>query len=190
MSDSHKGFFEGKKLKASYVADDEPVPTTRSARNEKQAVRRVEKLSEVVQDALVHRVKDPGGDKVMRVTHDEFMRMKDDPEFQLFSQYMNLILCYGDGRPRDKPLRPFLEHELGMYRGKVVVLANNPGDGQLTGKIIQVTQQLGDGVLDGTLFDDGKPRVVSTVPILPEPDPFPSMRLIKDSDDDHCCDDH
>ena len=168
--DSQLGFFAGKKLKASYVADDEnpeEVQKERRAIDERQSVRRIEKLSAVVQDALMNRVQDPGGDKVMRVTHDEFMKMSKDGEFKSFAQYAPLLLNYADGRPRAAPLRPFLKDEVGMYRDKVVVLANNPGDGARTGKLIPVEAD-----------------------IKPEPDPFPSskrlneMRLVSKTDDD------
>lgn len=157
----HENFFAGKKLKASYIGDDEQaeeVAPVRTEADEKQGMRRIEKLSAVVEQSLTSRVDNPGGDMIMRVTHDEFMKMKDDPKFKLFSQYMNLILNYADGRPRPHPIRPFMANELGMYtngRGevKIVILTNNPGDGAIAGTIMQVPDNIG---------------------IRAEPDPFPS----------------
>lgn len=149
---SHQEFFKNKKPVVSVLAEDEdPIEYAKRMAEEKQSVRRVGKLSSMVEDALINRVKEPSGDGIMRVTHDEFMRMKDDPHFRLFSQYMNLILNYANGAPRERPIRPFLENEVGMYKDQIVCLNNNPGDGARSGTFIPVGVQL-----------------------QAEPDPFPS----------------
>jgi len=184
MSNDHRGFFAGKKLKASYTLDDEDqneaeeAQKEQSARDQTQSVRRIEKLSTAVQDALVNRVQDPGGDRVMRVTFDEFMKMKDDQHFQSFAQYCTLILNYASGAPRPQPLRPFLENEVGMYNGKIVCLTNNPGDGTHTGAII--------GMKTPEMYKREREAEVppSSGAVAVEPDPFPSpkMTLITDED--------
>lgn len=141
---SHANFFANKKPKVSYVADEEDAEQAKqSARDQRQSVRRIEQLSTAVQDALLNRVSDAGGDQVMRVTWEEMLRMQDDPKFKSFAKYCHLILNYADGSPRPQPLRPFLEHEVGMYTNakgeeKIVVLKNNPGDGALSGKLVSM----------------------------------------------------
>lgn len=158
---SHLDFFKGKAPKMSVVADDEdPIAVAQTLAQQKQTARRVASLSSVVQDALINRVTNPTGSNVRHVTYDEFEKMRKDPDFKTFSQYMNLILNYADGTARERPLRPFLEHEVGMYKNQIVCLKNNPGDGQRTGKIMPVGVQL-----ERPAWDRPQPTA--------EPDPFP-----------------
>ena len=51
-----------------------------------------------------------------------------NPQFQPFSLYGPNLACYDNGIPRPKPLRPILENEVGMYKGKIVVLTDSGPD--------------------------------------------------------------
>jgi hypothetical protein len=112
-------------------------------REARQGLRRVEMLDQLVQKVALERVQDPsGGSSVMKVTFAEFERIAKDPEFESLAKYMNKLLCYADGTPRAKPIRPLLENEMGMYRGRMVVLTGMPGD-TTAGTYVQVTETLG-----------------------------------------------
>lgn len=144
------GLFDPARKKASKILIVEDTADVEvAARDAKQTMRRQDALSNVIQEALVTRVADPGGPSVYRATFDEFVRMKDDPEFVTLAQYARNLVLYADGTPRPTPIRPLLENEMGMWRGKVVVVTNNPGDSHV-GTFQQVKEQ------------------------LVEPDPFPS----------------
>lgn len=69
------------------------------------------------------------GPNVMTVTFDEFMRMRDDPEYSGLMSYARNLVEYADGRPRPHPVRPLLKNEVGVYRGRIVVMkGDNPDD--------------------------------------------------------------
>jgi hypothetical protein len=134
MSDDkkdHLAFFANKEARKVIVADDE-------TRNNRQTVRRADALQQLAENTL-QRVKEPNGDIIRRVTFDEYMKMRTDPQFQALGTYMNALLCYADGTPRERPIRPLIENEMGMYRGKIVVITNNPGDGKRDGVVIAMT---------------------------------------------------
>jgi hypothetical protein len=141
MSDdySHRRFFEGKQAKLVITDDTEnPGEHAVNAQDERQALRRAKKLSEVVEHALVNRVDGVQGDLFLRVTFDEFVKINKDPEFQSLASYAHHLLNYADGRPRPIPIRPIAANEMGMYRGRYVILTNNPGDGARDGIMVAV----------------------------------------------------
>lgn len=133
-------FFARKAPKVHVYAEDETIPNA-SERDARQAIRRQARLAEVVQASIADRVREPQGGNFMKVSWDEFMRIKDDPEFQTLAQYQHKLYNYPDGRPRATPIRPLIEHELGMYRDKIVLLNSNPGD-QFVGTLHQVAAQV------------------------------------------------
>lgn len=152
--DSHKDHFEVRKPKLTLIGDDEnpanftgeieqkfPAPTER---DQKQKTRRVERLSEAVSSALVARVVDPSGDRVLKVSYKEFEKIRQDPEFQSFATYAQNLLYYDDGRPRPMPLRPLLQNEVGMYRGKIVFLKDAGPDDVGEGKYHSVGAAIGE----------------------------------------------
>lgn len=119
--------------------------------NARQQGRRAGVLSDMVQNALIDRVKDPTGPDVMKVTWKEFERMRHDPNFKSFAQYMNTLMYYTDrhgfvdfDKPRARPVRPLLQNEVGMYYHKIVVLADAGPDDIGEGKYFTVLADLRD----------------------------------------------
>ncbi len=107
--------------------------------------KRVGQREQHLQQILANRI-EPGGDVSIRVSWEQFEKMHSeyrearlanrhhDFPFQPFSAYAQHITHYADGRPRvdaegnPKPVRMFMENEVGMYMGKFVILDRNPGD--------------------------------------------------------------
>ena len=142
-----RGFFAGRKARIVLTADDEVLPPANDA-DARQAIRRQERLTQTFQQALTTRVSDPGGDRFMKVTWTELERLRTDPAYRSLATYMNHLLCYVDisgtpmlDKPRAKPIRPLVKDEMGMYKDKIVVLINNPGD-QYVGTLHPVGVQL------------------------------------------------
>lgn len=163
---SHKGFFANKAPKMVLVGEDENVQDLKSVSEAaaKQALLRTQRLQVMVNDT-VGRVKGASSPDIMRVTWDDFSKMRTDSDFEQLGKYAQNLTSYldkdGVWQPRRVPLRPLLENEVGMYHGKIVVLANNPGDGKST----------------GTIFGYTPPPAPEHVPVVDvEPDPFPSTR--------------
>lgn len=93
----------------------------------KEAVRKV-RLEEHFTKLLLNRV-EASGDRVMRVSFEEFLRMSKDPEFCPLSSYVRDLVEYTNGKLRPQPVRPLLANEVGVYRGKIVVVkGSNPDD--------------------------------------------------------------
>lgn len=141
------------------IGEDEDPPEV-SSRAAKQIVRRQAAVTQMVEDALVNRVENAHGPNVMHVDWEQYMKMREDSEFQSFAKYSFHLLNYTDGRPRPQPVRPFLKNEVGIYREKIVCLKSMPGDSKGDTPYVQVPVQL-----------EAKPAF--TV----EDDPFPSPKL-------------
>lgn len=198
MSDdqSHKGFFNGRGVKATYTLDEaDSREVQKNAREMKQQVKRTTVLSEAVQNALINRASVGGGDSVMRVTFDEWQRMQGDPEVETFAQYAHKLTHYSDGRERAQPLRPLLQNELGMYRGKIVVATNNPGDGKFTGTMLGVTtpetykreREARERNAEVDMLLTSSPEAMDKSleqPAEAQPDPFPSPKMTLITDDE------
>lgn len=128
------------------MSDRRPIKYRISTEAEAQAVRTVrsgDAYATMVQDALINRVKDAHGPNIMRVTFDEFVVIRLDPEFESLAQYFPKLASYADGTPRERLVRDLLENEVGMYRGRVVVLSNNPGDAYV-GNLVSVPEKIGE----------------------------------------------
>lgn len=120
---------------------DDSKLRTAPDREVKQTQRRAKLMGEAMAGALLNRV-EPNTD-VIRVTHNEYMRMREDPEFVSFATYVNNLVYYSDGRVRPKPVRPLLKNEMGTYRGKIVVMSVDSPEGG-GGIIAQVTSNIGE----------------------------------------------
>lgn len=176
QADSHLGFFEGKKQRKLILGEGEDPAEFVAAREAKRRIMRGDQLSEMVQDALINRVEQPVGVNLMTITFDEFVRIRKDPDFESFASYAPKILCYTDaqGRPgkeRARPLRAFVKNEVGMYKGRIVVCQNMPGDsnrGQTP--YVQVKEQLTPTV-------EPDPFPAKEAPT--QPDAKPGLRLVK-----------
>lgn len=111
-----------------------------SAADVRQRLRRPVVLQKAVEEALTNRVTDFASSGVLKVSLDEFRRMYADPEFVKFSDYAQdiLFLRGPDGNltntPRPRPLRAFYQNEVGMWRGKYVVLKDAGPDDVGEGK--------------------------------------------------------
>lgn len=85
-------------------------------------------------------VVDPSGDRVLKISAKEWKeKYADDPEFTPRSQYWAKLALYPAGTPkagqrREKPLRPLMQNEVGMYRGKIVFLTDAGYDDYGEGK--------------------------------------------------------
>lgn len=101
------------------------------------------KVPAALQKMLSLRVINPSGDRVMKVSWAEYLRMRDDKEFTPFSKYASNLLLYADGTPRPKPVRPLLQNEVGTYRDKIVVLKDAGPDDIGEGKYFQVPTKVG-----------------------------------------------
>ena len=185
---SHLGFFDKKPRKITLAAEGEDLDNAVArARVDKQSARRVKSISNIVQDSVTNRVEPPIGGNVRKVTWDELEKMRVDPGFTSLAQYMNNLICYDDGRPRPIPIRPLVENEMGMYGGQIVVLANNPGDGERTGKIhgyvSEKVQEKLSGFVGQENTEETQKAIVHQVKLSlePQPDPFPSPKV-----DEHC----
>lgn len=103
--------------------------------------RRVDTLNTMVMESLVTRVQDPHGPDVMKVSWKEFEQMRQDPEFQSFATYAAKLMFYCDesgtpdtSKPRNRPIRPLLQNEVGMWRNHIVCLKDAGPDDVGEGK--------------------------------------------------------
>lgn len=143
--DSHMrpgGLFDpagGRDPKALVLAEDED----RVARHK---IKRQIKISEAVGQALNNRTLAPVGVNLMAVSWDEFLKIRKDPDFEPFSKYSFAILNYvggaKHGQPRPQPVRPFVQNEIGMYKGRIVTCKSMPDQGRGDIPYVQVTAQL------------------------------------------------
>jgi hypothetical protein len=133
------GLFDRKRAKVLVALDEEKLQDEQAA---KRSIKRQGQISQTVEDALVNRVHEPTGVHVMKVGWEEHLRIRKDPSFEPFSKYAFNIMNKTDGTPRQKPLRPFLENEVGMISGRIVVLESMPDEGRGNIPYVQVPVQL------------------------------------------------
>lgn len=146
-----------RRIRTTILADDEDPQEVLGDRVNQRRLMRHQAVGKMVEDALVNRVQPPTGNQTMKVGWEEFKRIRQDSEFQPFSAYGQSLLFYTNGKPRPQPVRPLVQNEVGMYRGRFVVLDQMPEGGRGDTPYVQVKEQL-------------QPRVVV------EPDPFPAPK--------------
>lgn len=151
------------------IGEGMSLPKRRSEDEIKRSMKKQTRLAQMVQDSLVNFVEAPTGVHLMKVGWEEHLRIRKDPDFEPFSKYSFNILNYTDGRPRERPLRPFVSNEIGMYRGKIVVLDRMPDESSRGDTpYVQVGVDLGTNDETGKVtYQDGKILAV-------EKDPFPT----------------
>jgi hypothetical protein len=128
------------------------LETAQTVADIRQEAKRPKMMSDAVMQALVTRVKDPQGYKVVKVSPRDWEKMHEDyrlahsagmahkVDFEPLSAYMQKLLFMADGMTlREKPIRPLLQNEVGMYvrgdkEGTVIVhydaLPGDHGDGK------------------------------------------------------------
>ena len=79
-------------------------------------------VTSVIMKANANRLQDPSGDQFLKVSHKEWLKLREDKEYIPSSKYLNDLLFYTDGSPRATPVRQLVVREMGMYRGKIVYL--------------------------------------------------------------------
>lgn len=79
--------------------------------------------------ALLSTRSEASGPQVMFVTFDEFERIQHDPDYSGLMSYARNLVEYADGTIRPHPVRPLLHNEVGVYKGRIVVMkGDNPDD--------------------------------------------------------------
>jgi hypothetical protein len=115
-----------------------------SERDVKQRLRRQalwQRETARIFEPLVYNRVDAHGPEIEKVSYAQFKALiaeynqavaegtPDRCDFTPFSVYCTNILYYADGRPRPKPLRPFVKNEVGMRKGKYIVIEDADLDG-------------------------------------------------------------
>jgi hypothetical protein len=111
-----------KSTEAPKLVDDGDGAVVRDA---KQALRHNEMFTEAVEKALVGRLTDHNVPNVTQISMSDWSEMRQDPNFEHLSKYAPKLLEYADGRLRETPVRPLLQNEVGMYKGRIVVVNEN-----------------------------------------------------------------
>lgn len=155
--DSHIAFFESKGKRFGNRLITMPGEEISA---ERQKARRVETVGQAIADALgapsqqmaeamtTGRLAGATDDSIMKVTWDEFLRIKQDPAFRPASGYMPSFFFYTgpDGhidtsKPRRVPIRQLLRNEVGtiFFRGADrIVCLHDAAPGDREGVSIQV----------------------------------------------------
>lgn len=90
---------------------------TSSPQNDRQRMRRAKLLEKMVEDSVLARPTDIHGPDIRHINDDEFMRIKDDPEFMSLAKYAHKLTT-----PSGRTVRPILSGELGMIGTTIYVL--------------------------------------------------------------------
>jgi hypothetical protein len=160
---SHKDFFASRRPRK---LSDAVIGSTTSSEEEgvvlahtdvtttRQNLRRGEMLKEMVNEALVNRIQEPTGYKVMSMSFKDWTKMHTEYQeaekigrqgelpFAPASVYMQNLLYRRNGTLRERPIRPLLKGEVGQFLSGphadkiIVVTENSPeDDGKLRSQV-------------------------------------------------------
>lgn len=117
------------------VPDIHSMPTSGDVPDVKQELRRQQVLSDAFIRHLTERAEPGASSDVLRITWEEYMKIRTDEEFESFAAYSTDLLFYPlrpgeiQRQPRPRALRPVLTNEVGIWKGRILVLQDRgPGD--------------------------------------------------------------